>query len=194
MEIQKRTTLKLAIDETMEILNRLYFTNKIAVGGKTVTLPENITFEIDLEANKNEGELEFEFSWSKGKKKISPLVLFMIHTLKDRIKLKGIETIFKRIGISYKIQTLSPKLNSRQLRISLMKELNHGIELFIADDILSVKLNENLREFITKPILSLSYKLEGRKTITMMAAYILGIKYTEIAEAYKKYSLTRRRN
>ncbi len=55
LEIQKRTTLKLAIDETMEIINRLYFTNKIVVGCKTVTLPEIITFVIDLEANKNEG-------------------------------------------------------------------------------------------------------------------------------------------
>ncbi|MDI6803824.1 MAG: hypothetical protein QME58_08260 [Bacteroidota bacterium] len=64
MEIIKRTTLKAAIDETLELLNRLYFTNKISVGGKTITLPENITFEIELEANKNGGELEFEFSWS----------------------------------------------------------------------------------------------------------------------------------
>ncbi len=36
-----------------------------------------------------------------------------------------------------------------------MKELNQGIELFIADEIFNVKLNDNLREFITKPNLPL---------------------------------------
>lgn len=191
MEIQKRTTLMLAIDETMELLNRLYFTGKISVGGKTVAIPKNIKFEIELDSNRNEGELEFEFSWSKGKKKTSPLVLFLIHHRKEREKLRKVETIFKRVGIRYKIQIISQKVKSRQLRSFLSKESKQGVELFIVDEIINLKFKENLKELIAKPVLTTSYKPNDLKNISNMAVFILGIKYTEITELYRKYCLTK---
>lgn len=191
METQKRTTLKLAIDETMELLNSLYFTNKFSLGGKTVTLPKNVNFEIELEGNKNDGELEFEFSWSKRKKEINPIVLFLIHKKKNSSSLKGIENIFKRVGITYNIKVVPKKLNSRKLRIFLNKQLSRGVELFFADEKISRRINEKLKIYVKKPILTFTDDMENRKTIPMLAAYILGLKYVDIAESYKKYSLTR---
>lgn len=190
MEIKKQTKLKLAIVEVMELLNDLYFSGKISIPGKTVAIPSNITFEIDLDTDKNGGELEFEFSWSKGKKKVFPIVLVLIHNRKEKSKLKSMESIFKRTGVSYKIRTLSSKISNRQLRSLLMQELNHGVELIMADEIISLKLTEKLREFITKPILTMSYKKQDSKNITTLAAYILGIKYPEIAQSYKIFCLT----
>ncbi|MDI6803825.1 MAG: hypothetical protein QME58_08265 [Bacteroidota bacterium] len=63
------------------------------------------------------------------------MVIVLIHNRKEILKLKGIEDIFKQTAISYKIQTLSSKIRSRQLRSLMMKGLVQGAELFIVDEI-----------------------------------------------------------
>jgi 5-(carboxyamino)imidazole ribonucleotide mutase len=132
MKIKKQVPLLEALEEIKGIVTSLTETRTVSLGDKSVTIPEQVRMELELETKEDKGELEIELKWEDSDFKEVPVVSVLMGSKTDLAIMEEAAAVFREAGIHYELQVLSAHRSPERVMEYAKSASERGIEVIIA--------------------------------------------------------------
>lgn len=205
MKVKKTKDLVSVLKEIRKYLDSMEKDRKIRIGDNEVTLPEEVTLEVELE----EGEFEVQLKWAEGEVKRKPLVGILMGSESDLPVMKKAAQVLEEVGVTYEMDVSSAHRSPEKTINYARTARERGIEVIIAGAGMAAHLAGVIAANTTLPIIGVPLKsgalsgvdalystvqmpqgtpvatvaIDGAKNAAYLALQILSIKYPEIAKS-----------
>lgn len=204
MKVKKTKDLASALKEIHDYLDSMEKDRKIRIGDDEVTLPEEVTLEVELE----EGEFEVQLKWAEGEVKRKPLVGILMGSESDLPVMKKAAQVLEEVGVTYEMDVSSAHRSPEKTISYARTARERGLEVIIAGAGMAAHLAGVIASNTTLPIIGVplnsgallgvdalystvqmpqgtpvaTVAIDGAKNAAYLALEILSIKYPEIAK------------
>jgi len=206
MKSKERYTRASLAENFENLASRLRGGEAISVGGESVTPPDLIEVETELEVEKGETEYEIELKWPSGDRETKPLVAILTGSPSDLDTVNKARDQFDALGIPCEVRVLSAHRTPAMTVEYVKKAEKEGVEVFVACAGLAAHLagvvaSHTLRPVIGVPLASGALSgmdsllstvqmppgvpvacvaVDGVKNASFLAARILSLKYPDL--------------
>lgn len=204
MKVKNTKDLANALEEIRKYLDSMEKDRKVRIGDNEVTLPKEVTLEVELE----KGKFEIQLKWAEGEVKRKPLIGILMGSESDLPVMEKAAQALEEVGVTYEMDVSSAHRSPEKTISYARTARERGLEVIIAGAGMAAHLAGVIAANTTLPVIGVPLKsgalsgvdalystvqmpqgtpvatvaIDGAKNAAYLALEILSIKYPEIAK------------